>query len=200
MRYRLVLFALCAVAFGGTPALAFKTIEGCDIIAFAAPSSPVPIPPERWQAYREAVQSLLSDSSYDARALGLALVGVEQSLLAPDKGSPAYQDYLASDGCRLLVKLNGGAVEAKLDQIAPSLPASSMAALRQVIDAARRQMDNLDRAARFRSNQDRTLALAAYNCFVAGAIAGLLPPELQASITLADFGETVSCKDAGRTG
>ena len=75
-----------------------------------------------------------------------------------------------------------------------------MAALRQVIDAARRQMDNLDRAARFRSNQDRTLALAAYNCFVAGAIAAFCRPSFKLSITLADFGETVSCKDAGRTG
>ena len=50
VRYRLVLFALCAVAFGGTPALAFKNIEGGDIVAFAASASPVPIPPERWQA------------------------------------------------------------------------------------------------------------------------------------------------------
>jgi hypothetical protein len=199
VRYRLLLFALCAASLGGTPALAFKSIEGCDIVAFASASSPVPIAPERWQAYREAIEALLGDSSHDARALALALAQAEQNLLAPDKASPAYQGYLA-DSCQLIVKLNGDAVEAKLDQIEPSLPASSMAALRQVIDAARRQMDNLDRSARFRSNQDRTLALAAYNCFVAGLIAGLLPPEIQASLTLADFGDTVSCKDAGRTG
>ena len=192
MRYRLLLFALCAASLGGTPALAFKSIEGCDIVAFASASSPVPIAPERMQAYREAIEALLGDSSHDTRALALALAQAEQNLLAPDKRSPAYQGYLA-DSCQLIVKLNGDAVEALL-------PASSMAALRQVIDAARRQMDNLDRSARFRSNQDRTLALAAYNCFVAGLIAGLLPPEIQASLTLADFGDTVSCKDAGRTG
>ena len=199
MRYFLVLLALCAASLGGTPARAFKSIEGCDIVAFASASSPVPIAPERWQAYREAIQALLADSSYDARALALALVQTEQNLLAPDKASPAYQGDLA-DSCQLIVKLNGDAIEAKLNQIAATLPASSMAALRQVIDAARRQMDNLDRSARFRSNQDRTLTLAAYNCFVAGLIAGLLPPELQASLTLADFGDTVSCQDSGRTG
>ena len=199
MRYFSVLLALCAAALGGTPALAFKSIEGCDIVAFASASSPVPIAPPRWQAYREAIEALLADSSYDARTLALALVQAEQTLLAPDKGSPAYQGYLA-ESCQLNVKLNDATVAAKLDQIAATLPASSMAALRQVIDAARRQMDNLDRSARFRSNQDRTLALAAYNCFVAGLIAGLLPPELRASLTLADFGDTVSCQDAGRPG
>jgi hypothetical protein len=199
VRYFPVLLALCAAALGGTPALAFKSIEGCDIVAFASASSPVPIATERWQAYRQAIEALLADSSYDARELALALAQAEQNLLAPDKASPTYHDYLA-DSCQLIVKLDGDTLEAKLDQIAPSLPASSMAALRQVIDAARRQMDNLDRSARFRSNQDRTLALAAYNCFVAGLIAGLLPPELRASLTLADFGDTISCQDAGRTG
>ena len=198
MRYFLVLLACGAACLSANPALAFKNIEGCDIVAFASASSPVPIAPERWQAYRAAIQALLGNSSYDARALALALVQAEQNLLAADKGSPAYQDYLAGH-CQLIAKLNGDAVEAKLDQIEASLPASSMAALRQVIDAAQRQMDNLDRSARFRSNLDRTLALAAYNCFVAALIAGLLPPELQASLTLEDFGQTLTCKDAGRT-
>ena len=42
--------------------------------------------------------------------------------------------------------------------------------------------------------------LAGYYCFVAGAIMSQLPPERQQTITLADFGQTVPCKDAGRTG
>jgi hypothetical protein len=61
-------------------------------------------------------------------------------------------------------------------------------------------MDNLDRSARFRSVQDRTLALASYNCFVAATILAPLPPEKRHSLTLADFGDTAPCKDAGRTG
>ena len=76
-----------------------------------------------------------------------------------------------------------------------------MAALRQVIDAARTQIDRIERSARFRSNQDRTLTLAAYNCFVAGCDRGAFcRPSGRPSLTLADFGDTVSCKDAGRTG
>ena len=35
---------------------------------------------------------------------------------------------------------------------------------------------------------------------VAGAIISRLPPERQQTITLADFGQTAPCKDAGRTG
>lgn len=202
MRYFPVLLALCAACFGGTPTLAFKHIEGCDIVAFASQSSPVRIAPERWQVYGKTSQSLLSEppnaSSTDLRGLASTLIDAQKDLLAPDQGSPAYRGYLASDRCRLIVKLNGSAVAAKLDAVGQSIPASAMAALRHLVDSARKQMDNLDRSARFRSGQDRTLSLAGYNCFVAGAIAGLLPPELQASLTLEDFGQTVSCKDAGR--
>jgi hypothetical protein len=202
VRYRLVLLALCAIAFGGTPALAFKNIEGCDIVAFAASASPVPIPPERWQAYRDQVAALLGDpsSSNDLRGLALALIDIQKRLLAPDQGSPAYQDYLAGDSCRVLVKLNEGAVDALLAEAAQSTPASAMEALRQVTQAALAQIDRIERSARFRSNQDRTLMLADYYCFVAGAIMLQLPPERQQTITLAGFGQTAPCKDAGRTG
>ena len=125
---------------------------------------------------------------------------IEKRLLAPEAGSQAYQDYLASDSCRLLDKLNARAVDALLDEAAISTPASVMAALRQVTQAALAQIDRIDRSARFRSNEDRTLMLAGYYCFVADAILSQLPPERQQSITLAAFGETVPCKDAGRTG
>jgi hypothetical protein len=35
---------------------------------------------------------------------------------------------------------------------------------------------------------------------VAGAIAGLLPPERQQTIALDSFGTTIACRDIGRTG
>jgi hypothetical protein len=187
---------------GASPAQAFKNIEGCDLVAFAASPSPVPIPPDRWEAYRQHVAALLSDpsSSKDLRALAFALVDIEKRLLAPEARSQAYQGYLASDSCRLLDKLNARAVDALLDEAAKSTPASVMAALRQVTQTALAQIDRIERSARFRSNEDRTLMLTGYYCFVAGAILSQLPPEQQQSITLADFGETVPCKDAGRTG
>jgi len=203
VRYLLVLLACGAACLSASPALAFKNIEGCDIVAFASPSSPIAIAPERWQAYAQAAASLLenppSAAANDWRGLALSLFGLQKDLLAPDKGSKAYRDYLASDSCRVLVKLNGGSVEALLNEVGQSTSGNAMAALRHLVDAARKQMDNLDRAARFRSGQDRKLSLAAYNCFVASAIVALLPPERQQTITLADFGETVTCKDAGRT-
>lgn len=205
MRHALRLLASVAAivaTLGASPALAFKNIEGCDIVAFAASSSPVPIPPERWEAYRQQVAALLADpsSSKDLRELALALVDIEKRLLASAAGSQTYQDYLASDSCRLLDKLNARAVDALLDEAAQSTPASVMVALRQVTQAALAQIDRIERSARFRSNEDRTLMLAGYYCFVAGAILSQLPPERQQTITLADFGETVACKDAGRTG
>jgi hypothetical protein len=193
--------AAIASVLGAGPAQAFKNIEGCDILAFAAASSPLPISAERWEAYRQQVAALLGDSSTkDLRGLAFALVDIEKRLLATEAGSQAYQDYLASDSCRLLDKLNARAVDALLDEAAKSTPAPVMAALRQVTQAALAQIDRIDRSARFRSNEDRTLMLAGYYCFVAGAIMSQLPPERQQSIRLADFGETVPCKDAGRTG
>ena len=134
------------------------------------------------------------------RGLALALIDIQKRLLAPDQGSQAYQGYLAGDSCRVLVKLNEGAVDALLAEAAQSTPPSAMEALRQVTRAALAQIDRIERSARFRSNQDRTLMLAGYYCFVAGAIMSQLPPERQQTITLADFGQTAPCKDTGRTG
>jgi hypothetical protein len=192
--------AIAGVCAG--PAQAFKNIEGCDIVAFAASSSPMPIAPERWEAYRQQVAALLADpaASSDLRGLAFALIAIEKRLLAPEAGAQGYQDYLASDSCRLLDKLNPRAVEALLEEAAQSTPPSVMAALRRVTQAALAQIDRIERSARFRSNEDRTLMLAGYYCFVAGAIMSQLPPERQQTVTLAEFGETVPCKDAGRTG
>jgi hypothetical protein len=194
-----------AVGLSAGPALAFKNIEGCDIVAFA-PSSPVPIAAERGQTYRDAAEMILgaapqAQTSVQAwRPIAAELIAAQKSLLAPDKGSKAYQDYLAGDSCRVLSKLDSGAVEALLGEVAQSAPAPIASALREVTEAARTQIDRIERTARFRSNQDRTLFAAQYYCFVAGAIMALLPPERQPEITLESFGNTVGCKEAGRTG
>jgi hypothetical protein len=204
VRHALRLLASAAIAAGlcAGPAQAFKNIEGCDIVAFAASSSPIPIAAERWEDYRQQVAALLADpaASSDLRGLAFALIYIEVRLLAREAGPLGYQDYLASDSCRLLDKLNAGAVDALLDEAAQSTPAPVMAALRQVTQAALAQIDKIERLARFRSNEGRTLMLAGYYCFIAGAIVSQLPPERQQTITLAEFGETVPCKDAGRTG
>jgi hypothetical protein len=194
--------AAVAAVLGASPAQAFKNIEGCDIVAFAASASPIAIPPERWEAYRQQVGALLGDpsASKDLRGLAFSLIDIEKRLLEPEAGSQAYKDYLASDSCRLLDKLNARSVDALLDEAAQSTPVPVMAALRQVTQAALAQIDRIERSARFRSNEDRTLMLAGYYCFVAGAIMSQLPPERQHTVTLADFGETVPCKDAGRAG
>jgi hypothetical protein len=71
-------------------------------------------------------------------------------------------------------------------------------ALATVVEAARTQIDRIERTARFRSNQDRVLFAARYYCFIAASIAAFLPPARLADIALEDFGETMSCKDAGR--
>ncbi len=205
MRHLLVLLVCCGAGLSASPASAFKHIEGCDIVAFAGQSSPVPIPPERWQAYSSSAASLLSQATQSAAAanwrdLAFDLIDLQKNLLAPDRGSKAHRDYLASDRCRVLVKLNANAVDALLNEAAQSASGDAMAALRAVIDAGRAQIEGIERSARFRSNEDRVLMLAGYYCFDAGAIAAFLPPERLATLELADFGETVSCTEAGRTG
>jgi hypothetical protein len=73
-------------------------------------------------------------------------------------------------------------------------------ALTRVTSAARTQIDRIERTARFRSGKDKTAMAAAYYCFVAGAIVGLLPPNRQQTTTLESFGTTIPCRDIGRTG
>ena len=204
MKQRLVLLACLALGFSASPALAFKNIAGCDIVAFAAPSSPVPIAAERWQAYRNQAETILAAApGADAtltewRAVANELIEAQERLLAVDKTSEAYQDYLAGDRCRVLSKLDSGAVETLLDEVAQSTPEQAATALRRITEAARTQIDRIERSARFRSGQDKTLFAAHYYCFVAGVIVALLPPERQQKITLESFGNAVGCKEAGR--
>ena len=74
-----------------------------------------------------------------------------------------------------------------------------MISLRQVTNAARALMDQIERSARFRSKRDKSKYSAEYYCFVAAAIHALLPPDRQKTVTLGMFGDIVSCQDAGRT-
>ena len=206
MTHRLVLIACAVLGFSAGPALAFKNIEGCDIVAFAGKDSPVAISAERWQAYRDSATAVLHAApAADApigewRALANRLIEAQETLLAPDRDSPAYADYLTSDSCRVLSRLNAAAVDALLDEATQTTSAPIGAALRRVTQAARTQIDRIERTARFRSLQDRTAMAAQYYCFVAGAIAALLPPERQQSIALDSFGTTIACSDIGRTG
>lgn len=206
MRKSLVLLLCLALSFSAGSALAFKNIEGCDLVACAAKGSPIAIPPERWQAYRAAAEAILANAPQSGaslqawRALADRLIEAQANLLQPVKATPAYQDYLAGDSCRVLAKLNSGEIASLLDEVSQSTPEHIASALRQVIEAARTQIDRIERTARFTSNRARILMAARYYCFVAAAIMAFLPPERRAELTLDDFGETISCQDAGRTG
>jgi hypothetical protein len=166
----------------------------------------VPLAAAHWQAYRDSVVALLAappdaDATLAAwRALANRLIEAQQTLLAPQRDSQAYRDYLAGDSCRVLAKLDASAVDALLDEAAQTAPEPIGDALRRVTRAARLQMDNIERSARFRSGKDKTAMAAEYYCFVAGAILGLLPPERQQTVTLESFGTTIACRDIGRTG
>jgi hypothetical protein len=203
---QLVLIACVVLGFSAGPALAFKNIEGCDIVAFAGKDSPVAIPAERWQAYRNSATAILAAAPVaDApiaqwRALANELVAAQETLLAPDHDSPAYRDYVAGESCRALSKLNAAAVDALLDEAAQTTSEPIGEALRRVTQAARTQIDNIERSARFRSLRDKTAMAAQYYCFVAGAVVALLPPERQQTVALDSFGTTIACRDVGRTG
>jgi len=158
--------------------------------------------PAQWQDYRDAISAALAvetPEEADPRALAAGIVEAQKKLLAAFKADPAYQAYLASDDCQILVKLDMDAVDALLDEAAKSLSDTAAKALRDVVKASLIQIDNIERSARFRSLKDRTLFAAAYYNFVAATILALLPPDRQGKVTLASFGETTSCKEAGRT-
>jgi hypothetical protein len=204
VKQRLVLLACLALGFSAGPALAFKNIEGCDIVTFAAKGAPIALPQERWQSYRDQAGTILAAApGADAtltewRALANELIEAQKSLLEPEKGSKPYQDYLAGESCLVLARLDAAAVEGLLEEVAQSAPEAAATALRRVTQAARMQIDNIERSARFRSNRDKTAMAAQYYCFVAGAIVALLPPERQQAIALEGFGHTIACKTIGR--
>jgi hypothetical protein len=203
---RLVLVACVVLGVSAGPALAFKNLEGCDIVAFAGKDTPVAVPAERWQAYRDSFTAILgaapdADAPIAAwRALANELIAAQKALLAPDRASPAYGDYLASDSCRVLSTLDSGAIQARIGEVAQVTSEQAATALGRVTQAARTQIDRIERTARFRSGKDKTAMAAQYYCFVAGAIAGLLPPDRQQTIALDSFGTSIPCRDIDRTG
>ncbi len=199
MRPTLFLLAGLALSFSVGPAHALKNIAACDIVAFAAKDSPIAITDAQWLDYRAAIEAALAASGGDPRSASAEIVAAQTSFLESVKGSAAYQDYLAGDSCRLLSKLDASPVNALLDVAAQSLPEQAAKALRDIVEASRTQIDRIERTARFRSNRDKTLFAAQYYCFVAATIAAFLPPDRRAELALEDFGETLSCKDAGRT-
>jgi hypothetical protein len=202
---RLVVIACVALSFSAAPALAFKNIAGCDIVAFAGQDSPVVVPAERWQAYRDSFTTILAAAPdadapiADWRTLANELIEAQKTLLAPDQASPAYRDYVAGESCRVLGKLNSSAIEGLLGEVAQTTSEPLGAALRRVTQAASTQIDRIERTARFRSGKDKTAMAAQYYCFVAGAIVALLPRERQQTIALDSFGNTIACRE-GRPG
>jgi hypothetical protein len=176
------------------------------VVAFAGNGAQLSLSEQAWHDYRAAAEAILgrapqSGASLQAwRAIADELIAAQATLLQAAKASPAYQDYLAGDSCRVLARLNGSAIAALLDEAGQSAPQPIADALAAVVEAARTQIDRIERTARFSSNQAKTLMAAQYYCFVAAAIVAFLPPERRAEITLEDFGQTISCKDAGRTG
>ncbi len=103
MKPSLVLLACAVLGLSAGPAFAFKNIAGCDLVAFAAADSPIAIGAARWQSYRDQAAAILAaapgaDASLaDWRALANELIAAQNGLLAPERGSDAYRDYLASD-------------------------------------------------------------------------------------------------------
>ncbi len=198
MRPTLFLLAGLALSFSVGPAHALKNIAACDIVAFAAKDSPIAITDAQWLEYRQAIEAALAAGSADPRAASADVVAAQAAFLESIKG-PSYLGYLAGDSCLVLSKLDASAVDALLEEAAKSLPEQAAKALRDIVKASRMQIDRIERTARFRSNRDKTLFAAQYYCFVAATIAAFLPPDRRAELALEDFGETLSCKDAGRT-
>jgi hypothetical protein len=188
----------------GAAPFAAKNLEACDIVTFAASSSPaVAVSPERWQAYRDEVAAILgSAETPSAEALASIndrLLTAQRTLLATEiASSEPYQDYLRSDRCKLLTRLDSDAVDSLLDGLEGSVPKASLDVARAIASAASGQVTGINRSARFRSAADQALLNAQYYCFAAAAIHAVLPPEQQKTTGLAAFGSTMSCADAGR--
>jgi hypothetical protein len=200
---RLPLFlAALALSFGAGPARAVNTLEGCDIVAFAGKTAPVAFSPAPWRAYREAAgAALASDEPLALSAPDTtltALAAAQADLLETVKDSPAYRDYLAGGSCRVIAKLDASAVAALLAEAVAASPAPVGRALAEVVAALESRIDAIRQTARFRSPEDLASYAARYYCFIAASIVTFLPPERRAEIALEDFGDTMSCHDAGR--
>lgn len=195
MRPTLLLLAGLALT-GASPVHALDSVEGCDIVAFAAKDSPVAVSAAQWQAYREAAVAALAMPA-PGEAL-TALTAAQADFIEAVKGSAAHQDNLSGGSCHLLSAINEAALDALLAEAAAQLPGPAGEALNAAVAEARARLERIKQTARFRSAKDLTLFSARYYCFIAATIVAFLPPERRAEIALGDFGDTVSCKDAGR--
>jgi hypothetical protein len=193
----LLLLAGLALSFSSGPGHAL-TVEGCDIVAFAGKNSPVAIAPAQWQVYRDAAEAALAMTEPGAPLT--ALIAAQADFIEAVKQSAAYRDHLAGESCRVLSTLNEGAVDALLAEVVAQMPAPAGEALAAAVAEATARLDRFKQTARFRSAKDLTLFSARYYCFIAATIVAFLPPERRAGIALEEFGDTVSCKDAARTG
>jgi hypothetical protein len=101
------------LGFSASPALAFKNIEGCDIVTFAAKDAPIAVPKERW--HRDQSETILTVAPgaeatlTEWRAVANKLIEAQRNLLEPAIETKPYQDYLAGENCLALAKLDSGA-------------------------------------------------------------------------------------------
>ena len=191
--------AALAVLVCTRPALAFKNLQGCDIVMAASGAAQLEIEPEGWQSYRSEVSTVLRDiAGKDLNEAADRLVEAQESLLAPVVESDPYKDYLASRSCLLLKSLTAQGISAALAAADAATPALVVENARAIANAARTQVEIISRSAKFRSGRDQTLLAARYYCFAAGTLQALVADDKQSSIGLATYGTTIGCKDASR--
>ncbi len=197
---RIVMAAIAVIACTG-PALAFKNLQGCDIVMATSGQAPFTVAPDAWQAYRDDVRSILSTPAStvdDLTAAADLLVAAQMTLLQPITDADTYRDYLLGESCHVLKTLTPEGIDAALAAADPATPASTLQTARAIANAARTQVTTITRSAKFRSGRDQTLLSARYYCFAAGTLQALVSPAKLASINLGSYGTTIGCKDAGR--
>jgi hypothetical protein len=198
--FRILIAAIAVIACAG-PALAFKNLQGCDIVIATSGQAPFTVAPDAWQAYRDDVRGILSTPAStldDLTAAADLLVAAQTTLLQPITDADSYRDYLLGDKCQVLTTLTPEGIDAALAAADPTTPKSTLETARAIANAARTQVSTITRSAKFRSGRDQTLLSARYYCFAAGALQALVSPAKLASMKLDSYGTITGCKDAGR--
>jgi hypothetical protein len=197
---RVLIAAIAVIACTG-PALAFKNLQGCDIVAATSGQGPFTIAPDAWQAYRDDVRGILSTPAStidDLSAAADLLVAAQMTLLQPITDADTFREYLLGDKCHVLKTLTPEGIDDALAAADPATPASTLETARAIANAARTQVATITRSAKFRSGRDETLLSARYYCFAAGTLQALVSPAKLASMKLDSYGATIGCKDTGR--
>jgi hypothetical protein len=196
-----ILIAAIAIIACTAPALAFKNLQGCDIVAATSGQAPFTVAPDAWRAYRDDVSSILSTPAStidDITAAADLLVAAQTTLLQPITDADSYRDYLLGDKCHVLKTLTPEGIDAALAAADPATPKSTLETARAIANAARMQVMTITRSAKFRSGRDQTLLSARYYCFAAGTLQALVSPAKLAGMKLDSYGATIGCKDADR--